>query len=220
VVVADVDARGGDETAALVSAAGGEALFVRADVSEPRQVEALVAAALARFGRLDCAFNNAGFGTDPHPVAEMPDALFDRAIAVMLRGVFLCMKAELAPMLRAGHGAIVNCASGAGLIGFPGQCGYVAAKHGVLGLTKSAALEVAARGVRVNAICPGTARSGIVDAWLGGGPEREAQVAALHPIGRIADPHEIAEAAVWLCSARASFVVGAALSVDGGFVAQ
>src|SRR5262249_16737491 len=156
----------------------------------------------------DCAFNNAGISAEPHPLAEMPEALFDRALAVMLRGVFLCMKAELAPMLARGRGAIVNCASGAGLIGFPGQAGYVAAKHGVLGLTKTAALEYAARGIRINAVCPGTARTGIVESWIGGRPELEKQVVDLHPIGRIAEPAEIAEAAVWLCTERASFVLG------------
>jgi len=220
VVAADVDRDGGEETVARIRAAGGESLFVRADVSASSDVVAMVRAALERFGQLDCAFNNAGISGDPHPVAEMPDALFDRALAVMLRGVFLCMKAELVPMLARGRGAIVNCASGAGLIGFPGQAGYVAAKHGVLGLTKTAALEYAARGIRINAVCPGTARTGMVKAWIGDRPELEQQVVDLHPIGRIAEPAEIAEAAVWLCTERASFVIGAALSVDGGYVIQ
>ena len=123
-------------------------------------------------------------------------------------------------MLERGSGAIVNCASGAGLIGFPGQSGYVAAKHGVIGLTKAAALEYSASGIRVNAICPGTARTGIVEQWVGDNPELEREVTALHPIGRIAEPEEIAQAALWLCTERASFVTGSALSVDGGYVAQ
>ena len=138
----------------------------------------------------------------------------------MLRGVFLCMKHEIPAMLAHGGGAIVNCASGAGLIGFPGQCGYVASKHGVLGLTKSAALEYGAAGIRINAICPGTARTAMVEDWIGGKPDLEKQVVDLHPIGRIAEPREIAEAALWLCSSSASFVSGAAISVDGGYVAQ
>jgi NAD(P)-dependent dehydrogenase (short-subunit alcohol dehydrogenase family) len=220
VVVSDVDVEGGEATAEQVRKAGAQALFARADVAEPRDVAALVGVALERFGRLDCAYNNAGISGAAHDVADMPVEQFDRAIAVMLRGVYLCMKHEIPALLARGGGAIVNCASGAGLIGFPGQCGYVAAKHGVIGLTKTAALEYAARGIRINAVCPGTARTGIVEDWIGGRPELERQVAELHPIGRIAAPEEIAEAVVWLCSDAASFVVGTALSVDGGYVAR
>jgi NAD(P)-dependent dehydrogenase (short-subunit alcohol dehydrogenase family) len=220
VMVSDVDVEGGRETAELVRRAGGEARFARADVADAADVEGLVAAALEQLGGLDCAYNNAGISGPACDVAEMPVEQFDRAIAVMLRGVFLCMKHEIPAMLTRGGGAIVNCASGAGLIGFPGQCGYVAAKHGVIGLTRTAALEYAARGVRINAICPGTARTAMVEAWIGGRPELERQVADLHPIGRIAEPEEIAESVLWLCTDAASFVHGAALSVDGGYVAR
>ena len=220
VVLADVDGEGAEAVAGRVRDAGGEALGVAADVSVASDVRAAVGAALDAWGRLDCAYNNAGISGPAHPVAEMPEEQFDRALAVMLKGVFLCMKYELPPMLERRAGAIVNCASGAGLIGFPGQSGYVAAKHGVVGLTKAAALEYAASGVRVNAICPGTARTGIVEDWVGDDPELERQVTALHPVGRIAEPEEIAQAALWLCGDQASFVTGSALSVDGGYVAQ
>ncbi|MCE2391960.1 MAG: glucose 1-dehydrogenase [Proteobacteria bacterium] len=220
VVAADIDAGGVRTTAERVRAAGGEALAVEADVSRSADVQALVGEALSAYGRLDCAYNNAGMSGPAHSVAEMPEEQFERALDVMLKGVFLCMKYELPPMLGRGSGAIVNCASGAGLIGFPGQSGYVAAKHGVIGLTKAAALEYSASGIRVNAICPGTARTGIVEQWVGDNPELEREVTALHPIGRIAEPEEIAQAALWLCTERASFVTGSALSVDGGYVAQ
>jgi NAD(P)-dependent dehydrogenase (short-subunit alcohol dehydrogenase family) len=138
----------------------------------------------------------------------------------MLTGVFLCMKYEIPPMREAGGGAIANTSSGAGLIGFPGMANYVAAKHGVLGLTKTAALECATSGIRINAICPGTARSRMVEDWIGGDPAQEAMVAGLHPIGRIAEPEEIAAAAIWLCSDAASFVLGHAMTVDGGYTIQ
>jgi NAD(P)-dependent dehydrogenase (short-subunit alcohol dehydrogenase family) len=138
----------------------------------------------------------------------------------MLSGVFYGMKYEIPAILAAGGGAIVNTASGAGLIGFPGMSNYVAAKHGVVGLTKSAGLEYGSQGININCICPGTARSRMVDEWLGDDPENMAQVSALHPIGRIAEAREIAEAVIWLCSPGASFVLGTALAVDGGYTAQ
>ena len=220
VVVSDIDPASGDQAVEEVRAAGGEAIFARADVSQAGEVEAMVESAVREFGRLDFAYNNAGIGDVAHPLAEMPEELFDRAVAVMLKGVYLCMKYEIPRILEQERGAIVNAASGAGLIGFPGQCGYVASKHGVIGLTKTAALDYAKTGLRINAICPGTARTGIVEEWTGGDPEREAEIAAYHPIGRIADPREIAEAVLWLCSDAASFVLGHAMVVDGGYTAQ
>lgn len=220
VAVADIDGDAAEAVAREIRKAGGEARGIRADVADSAQARAMVEAAVAAWGRLDCAYNNAGIASPAHPVAEMPDELWRRSIDVMLSGVFFCMKHEIPRILASGGGAIVNCASGAGLIGFPGQSGYVAAKHGVVGLTKAAALEYGAKGVRINAICPGTARTALVEQVIRERPELDAELVRLHPIGRIAEPAEIAEAALWLCSEGASFVNGAALSVDGGYVAQ
>ncbi len=220
VVVADIDADGGAETVELIAAAGGIAEFVTTDVASPDDVARMVARAVERFGRLDYAHNNAGIAGAGQPIPDYPLDEWYRGIDVMLNGVFLGLRFEIPAMLEHGGGAIVNTSSGAGLIGFPGMAAYVAAKHGVIGLTKTAALEFGAQGVRVNAICPGTARSRMVDEWLQGDADNLAQVAALHPIGRIADAAEIAAAAIWLCSDAASFVCGAAIPVDGGYTAQ
>jgi NAD(P)-dependent dehydrogenase (short-subunit alcohol dehydrogenase family) len=220
VIIADIDRDSGEGTAQLIRDAGGEAVFVPTDVAEPADVEAMVAAAVEHYGRLDFAHNNAGIVGAGAEIADMPVDVWQRGIAVMLTGVFLCMKYEIPAMRNAGGGAIVNTSSGAGLIGFPGMANYVAAKHGVLGLTKTAALECATSGIRINAICPGTARSRMVEDWIGGDPAQEAMVAGLHPIGRIAEPEEIAAAAIWLCSDAASFMLGHALTVDGGYTIQ
>lgn len=220
VALIDLAAEAGEAAAESIREAGGDAIFLAADVAEEEAVEAAVAGTVERFGRLDFAYNNAGISGPPHDVAEMPVAQWGRAIDVMLTGVFLCMRAEIPRILEAGGGAIVNCSSGAGLIGFPGQAGYVASKHGVIGLTKTAALEYGARGVRINAICPGTARTGMVEDVVAEQPELDAELRRLHPIGRIAEPVEIAETALWLCTPAASFVCGTAISVDGGYVAQ
>jgi NAD(P)-dependent dehydrogenase (short-subunit alcohol dehydrogenase family) len=217
VAVADIDAAGAAETVALIGAAGGEAIAIEVDVADGASVQAMVAATVDRFGRLDIAHNNAGIMGAGADIVDMDDQVWQRGIDVMLTGVFLCMKHEIPHMLEQGAGAVINTSSGAGLIGFPGQANYVAAKHGVIGLTRSAALEYIARGVRVNAICPGTARSRMVDEWMDGSAEAEAEVASLHPIGRIAEPEEIARAALWLASDASSFVVGVALPVDGGY---
>jgi NAD(P)-dependent dehydrogenase (short-subunit alcohol dehydrogenase family) len=218
VVVADLDAGGGEETVRLIAEAGGQAVFVRTDVGVPEQVEAMVQAAVDAFGGLDYAHNNAGIASGGRPVAEFLDEEWNRVLAVMLTGVYHCLKAEIPRMLERGGGAIVNTASGAGLVGFPGQAAYVAAKHGVIGLTKVAALDYGSKGVRVNALCPGTARTPMVDTAVANDPSLEAYLAGLHPIGRIARAEEIAGGAVWLCSDAASFVLGHALAVDGGYV--
>jgi NAD(P)-dependent dehydrogenase (short-subunit alcohol dehydrogenase family) len=220
VVVADIDATGGAETAKIVNDDGGRAVFQETDVAKPDEVERMVLRAVGEFGRLDFAHNNAGIAGAGAPIPDYPLHEWYRGIDVMLNGVFLGMRFEIPAILASGGGAIVNTASGAGLIGFPGMSAYVAAKHGVIGLTKTAALEFGAQGVRINAICPGTAYSRMVDDWLQGDPENLAQVAGLHPIGRIANPEEIAEAAIWLCSDAASFMLGAAIPVDGGYTAQ
>ncbi len=218
VVVADVDEAGGDETVALVEAGGGRASFVRTDASVKADVEAMVRHALDTYGGLDCAHNNAGIAAPLAPLADYPDEAWDRTLAVMLTGVYHCMKAEIPVMLERGAGAIVNTASGVGLVGYAGQAAYTASKHGVIGLTKVAALDYGARGVRVNAVCPGTARTPMVDRALRHDPAMGDHLAALHPIGRIGEAAEVAEAAVWLCSPAASFVLGVALPVDGGYV--
>lgn len=220
VLVADIDGESAEAAAAGIRARGGKAIASATDVADEAAVELMVNTAINEFGRLDFACNNAGMSADARHVADMPTAQFDRAIAVMLRGVYLCMKYQIPHMLKQERSAIVNAASGAGLIGFPGQCGYVAAKHGVIGLTKTAALEYVQQGLRVNAICAGSARTKIVEDWLQGDPEKEAHIAGLHPIGRLAEPMEIAEAAVWLCSDKASFVVGHSMVADGGYVAM
>lgn len=220
VVVADIDATGAAETAKLVTASGGRAEPVSVDVADAESVEAMVAKAVEAFGGLHLAFNNAGIVGAGSNIADMPIDVWDRGIGVMLRGVFLCMKFEIPVILGGGGGAIVNTSSGAGVIGFPGMANYVAAKHGVIGLTKTAALEYGQAGIRINAICPGTARSRMVEEWIQGDPAAEAEVAGLHPIGRIASPDEIAAAAIWLCSDDASFVMGHALVVDGGYTIQ
>ena len=187
-------------------------------MSDPAAVDAMVRAAVDTYGGLDSAHNNAGIATGGPPLAEFPDDDWDRAMAVMLTGVYHCMKREIPAMLERGGGSIVNTASGTGLVGSPGQAAYVAAKHGVLGLTKVAALDYGKRGVRVNTICPGTASSPMVDAAVAANPALDEYLTSLHPIGRIGTAEEIAEAAVWLCTDAASFVLGVALPVDGGYV--
>ncbi|MEO6124239.1 MAG: SDR family oxidoreductase [Ilumatobacteraceae bacterium] len=217
VVVADIDLSGANDTVDIITAAGGLATAVQTDVSDSASVAAMVATAVNTYGGLDIAHNNAGIVGAGANIADMPDEVWERGIAVMLSGVFYGIKHEVPALLARGGGSIINTSSGAGLIGFPGMANYVAAKHGVIGLTKSAALEYITLGIRINAICPGTARSRMVDEWMNGSAEAEAQVAALHPIGRIADANEIAEAVLWLASPAASFVVGVAMPIDGGY---
>ena len=216
VVVADVDDDGGNETVALAEAQGGRATFVHADVSSSDSVQRMVARTVAEFGGLDYAHNNAGVAGDQHDVGDIPEAEWDRVHGVMLRGVYLCMKHEIPHLLERG-GAMVNTASGAGLIAYPGQAPYVSSKHGVLGLTKTAAMEYGVRGVRINAVCPGTVRTPMVETAIEEQGIEDALV-ALHPIGRIGTPDEVARAVLWLCSDDASFVLGHALAVDGGYV--
>jgi NAD(P)-dependent dehydrogenase (short-subunit alcohol dehydrogenase family) len=221
VVVADIDVSGGAETVRLIERTGARACFAETDVADSASVQAMVETALSEYGRLDFAHNNAGVVGAGATIAEMDEAVWQRGLAVMLTGVFLCMKYEIPHIVAQGPGgAIVNTSSGAGLIGFPGMADYVSSKHGVIGLTRTAALELADTGVRVNAICPGTARSRMVNEWIGDDPALEKQVVDLHPIGRIAEPEEIAAAAIWLCSPESSFVLGHALTIDGGYSIQ
>jgi NAD(P)-dependent dehydrogenase (short-subunit alcohol dehydrogenase family) len=218
VVVADVEVDGGRETVTLVEEAGGRAAFIRTDVSVPSEVEAMVAFAVDTFGGLDYAHNNAGIAAPMAPLADYPDDGWARTLDVMLNGVYYCMKAEIPLMLERGGGAIVNTASGVGLVAYRHQAAYTASKHGVIGLTKVAALDYEAQGIRVNAVCPGTARTPMVDEAIRRQPSLDDHLRALHPIGRIGEASEIAEAAVWLCTPAASFVLGVALPVDGGYV--
>ncbi|MHB1390348.1 MAG: glucose 1-dehydrogenase [Thermoleophilia bacterium] len=222
VVVSDISEPGGVETVRLVRESGGEATFIRADVSLPEDVEALVAAAVSEYGALDCAVNNAGIGGDLADTVNYPKEGWDRLLAINLTGVWLCMKSEIEQMLKQGGGAVVNMASILGTVGFANATAYVAAKHGVLGITRVAALEYATRGVRVNAVCPGFILTPMLEKGLDieAHPEVAGQIAGLHPMKRLGQPEEIAAAVVWLCSDRASFVTGHPLLVDGGYVAQ
>ena len=208
----------GEETARLVREAGGEAVFVVTDVRRSDQVQRLIQTAVERWGKLDCAFNNAGIEGDTFiPTADYSESTWDEVIAINLTGVFLSMKYEIHQMLQSGGGAIVNMSSVAGLVGGPVGIAYYASKHGVVGMTKAAAIEYGKLGIRVNAVCPAVidtdmAHRGFDHMW-----ER---LAGMHPIGRIGKADEVADAVVWLCSDHASFVTGHALPVDGGRVAQ
>ena len=220
VVVADVLVEGGEETVRLIKAAGGDAIFVKTDVSRPAEVEAMVKRAVDTYGRLDCAFNNAGIEGALQPTSEYDEAMWDRVISINLKGVWLCMKYEIPQMLKQGSGAIVNTASAAGLVGVQGLSAYTAAKHGVNGLTKTAALEYAKSGIRINSVCPGGVDTPMVRRVFGNNPQFAEAAAAVEPVGRLAQPAEIGEAVVWLCSDAASFVTGLPMAVDGGMVAQ
>jgi NAD(P)-dependent dehydrogenase (short-subunit alcohol dehydrogenase family) len=216
VLVADVDEAGGAETVALIKGAGGGAAFQRCDVSQSDQVRAMVARAVAEFGRLDFALNNAGINNVM--ADEYADDVWARSIAVNLTGVMLCMREEAEEMLKQGGGAIVNTASINGLIGNPSQPAYTAGKHGVVGLTRHAALRWARAGIRVNCVCPGVIETPMTDN-LAANPEIRAIMENMTPMGRMGQPAEIAAAVMWLCSDQASFVTGHPLVIDGGAVA-
>ena len=207
------------ETAAQIRTTGGDALFVPADVSDATSVQALVRAAVDRYGRIDAAFNNAGVLPPTAGLADMSEADFDRVISVDLRGVFLCLKYEIRAMLESGGGAIVNTASVAGVIADPGMAPYVAAKHGVIGLTKAAALDYATRGIRVNALAPGLIRTPMTDRWLAD-PAMTKVLMANSPSGRPAEPEEMTGVVLFLCSSAASFITGATYLADGAMTAH
>ena len=210
---------GGHETVRLIAEAGGEALFVRADVSRAAEIEALIEATVETYGRLDCAVNNAGITGPTLPLAEMAEEDWQRVLDVNLTGVWLCLKHEIRQMLEQGGGAIVNVSSVAGLVGSRINPAYCASKHGVVGLTRKAAIDYAAAGIRVNAVCPGIVETPMVERLHGGDPARRAAMLAREPVDRFGDPAEIAHAIAWLCFPAASFVTGIAMPVDGGFLA-
>lgn len=220
VVVSDVNVEGGEETAQQIRNSDGDAVFVRADVSKAVDVEALIDAAVENYGRLDCALNNAGIGEIEGRTHLYPEEKWDKIMDVNLKGVWLCMKYELIQMLEQGGGAIVNTSSAAGLVGTVFHPAYSASKHGVVGLTKSVALQYAKDGIRANSVCPGAVRTPMVENVIAVKPVYETANIAAEPVGRFAEPGEIAEAVVWLCSDAASFVTGHAMAVDGGMVAH
>lgn len=220
VAIADVSTEQGEETVREIRELGGDAIFVKCDVSDAKQVQDLIDKVVSTFGRLDYAFNNAGIEGAGGPTAECTEDNWSRVIDINLKGVWLCMKHEIQQMLKQKQGVIVNNSSIAGLIGFQGMPAYVASKHGVIGLTKTAALDYAKEGIRVNAICPGVIRTAMVERVIAENPAAEQQFTASTPLGRLGKPEEIAEAVVWLCSEAASFVTGQAIAVDGGFIVQ
>ncbi len=219
VAVVDIAEDAGREVVSAIAAAGGEAMFIRADVVNAVEVEAMVARTVDAYGKLDCAVNNAGIEEEHMRLADCPEATFDRIMAINVKGVWLALKYELAAMLRSGGGAIVNTASVAGLVAAPKMAAYCASKHAVLGLTKSAAIEYARKHIRVNAVCPGVIRTPMYERALQVDPKGTAQVAQVHPIGRVGEPEEVAAVILWLCSDAASFVTGHAHTVDGGLTA-
>ncbi|MDO8434021.1 MAG: SDR family oxidoreductase [Candidatus Binatus sp.] len=220
-VLADVVEEGVVQTHAMIGDTGGVSIFLKADVSKPGDVESAVAKAVEKYGRIDCAFNNAGIEGQSGLTHECTEENWNRVIAINLTGVWLCMKAEIAQMLKqGGGGAIVNTSSGAGLIGVSGMPAYVAAKHGVAGLTRAAAIEYGRHNIRVNAVCPGPIRTPMMERLLGNRPEAEQRFARGGPLKRLGEAEEIGEAVAWLCSDHASYVTGLPMPVDGGFLAQ
>lgn len=219
VVVSDVDDRGGQETVQLIRQAGGEAAYFHTDVSDPAACQALVDFTLQTYGRLDIACNNAGIGGESNPTGAYSTEGWDQVIKINLSGVFYCLRAEIPAMLKSGGGAIVNMASILGTVGFAAAPAYVAAKHGVLGLTKTAALEYAQQGIRLNAVGPAFIRTPMIAA-LENDPELNAMLVGRHPIGRLGEPDEVSELVLWLSSDKASFVTGSYYPVDGGYLAQ
>jgi NAD(P)-dependent dehydrogenase (short-subunit alcohol dehydrogenase family) len=220
VVIGDRDVQRGEETMSMIRDAGGTATFRETDVLVAAEVEALVDHAIATYGRLDVAFNNAGIEGDVRPLVEQTEANYGAVMDINVKGVWLSMKYEIPRMLEQGGGAIVNCSSVAGVIGFPGIGIYVASKHAVIGLTKTAALEYSAKRIRINAVNPSLIDTEMADRLAAGIGTSKEELAPLHAIGRIGRAEEVADAVLWLCSDKASFITGHSLIVDGGFTAR
>ena len=220
VVIADIQDELGEKAAEALRRDGARTAYVHVDVTSEDDVAKMVETVVSQFGRLDCAFNNAGIEGARAPTADQTPENWHRVLDVNLGGVWRCMRAEIPAMLEAGGGSIVNCASVAGLVGFAGIAPYVASKHGIVGITKTAALDYALAGIRVNAVCPGIIHTQMIERATHGDPAVEAAMVASEPVGRMGEPAEIGAAVAWLCSDAASFVTGVAMPVDGGLVAQ
>jgi NAD(P)-dependent dehydrogenase (short-subunit alcohol dehydrogenase family) len=221
VVIADILERESEETVRTIHEAGGEALFVQTDVSQSSQVERMVMTTLERFGRLDFAFNNAGIGGPALPTAEYTEPMWRKVLDVNLNGVWLCMKHEIPALLKSGGGAIVNMASILGQVGFANAPAYVTSKHGVIGLTKAAAIEYASQNIRVNAVCPGFIETPLIEeAGIRRGTEVYEHIRNMHAMKRLGSPDEVAGVVLFLCSEAAAFITGEAILIDGGYVAQ
>ena len=218
--VAIVDWVEDQETLNQIKSTGAEAIFIKCDVSKAEDVRMMVKKTIDTFGQLDYAFNNAGIEGNKGSTIDCTEENWDKTIAINLKGVWLCMKYQLPELLKQGKGSIVNCASIAGMIGYQELPAYVASKHGIIGLTKTAALEFAKSGIRINAVCPGVIKTPMIDRLTGNKKEAEDQYASMEPIGRLGRPEEIANSVVWLCSDEASFITGHAMAVDGGWLAQ
>lgn len=217
-VVADIADQDGEKTVRMIEDDGGDATFVRVDISKADEVEAMIKTAVDTYGQLDCAHNNAGIEGPAVATADVDEEDWDKVMEINLKGAWLCTKYEVIQMLEQGGGAIVNTASTLGITGLPQIAAYTASKHGVIGLTQSAALDYGTQNIRVNAVMPGVTRTPMMDRQMSGAHLEEDMYIQLHPIGRLGQPEEIAEAVVWLCSDRASFVTGHAMAVDGGFL--
>ena len=219
VVVTDIDVEGGQETVELIQSKKGEAIFIKTDVSSPADCEQMIQKTMDKYGRLDCACNNAGIPGEENPTTEYSIEGWQKLISINCSGVFYCMKYEIPAMLKGEGGSIVNVASILGRVAFAGAPAYISAKHGVVGLTENAALEYGSQGIRVNAVAPGFIRTPMISG-VTEDPETEKQLIAMHPIGRLGKPEEVAELVIWLCSEKASFVTGGYYPVDGGYLAR
>ncbi|HEY6330782.1 MAG TPA: SDR family oxidoreductase [Blastocatellia bacterium] len=220
VAISDIDEPGAKKTADAIKALGADVLSIRADVTSSADIQNMINQTVATFGRLDCAHNNAGIDGDFATLVSGTEENFDHVIAVNLKSVWLGLKYEIPVMRKQGGGVIVNSASVAGLVAFRTMAPYTASKHGVVGLTKAAALECSRLNIRVNAICPGAIRTAMIDAYIAGNDETERFMSGLQPIGRMGKAEEVANLVVWLCSDEAAFVTGAAVPIDGGIVSQ